>query len=100
MRLCNKNHSANGGDKQMSKWKIPNKNPYQDPGKFPLNIMLVISCAIFLLCMMYYILNWFQEKKVADDLTCNPFSNSVSNLVCGDNHSRYNIFSVLLCGLP
>lgn len=71
MRLCNKNHTANGGDKQMSKWKIPNKNPYQDPGKFPLNIMLVISCAIFLLCMMYHILNWLQEKKVADDLTWN-----------------------------
>lgn len=33
--------------------------------------MLVISCAIFLLCMMYHILNWLQEKKVADNLTWN-----------------------------
>ena len=32
----------------MRKWKIPNKNPYEEPEKFQLNIMLIISCAIFL----------------------------------------------------
>lgn len=68
MRLCNKNHTANGGDKQMNKWKIPNKNPYQDVGKFPLITMLAISFAIFLVFITYRILNWQQGEKVTDEL--------------------------------
>ena len=42
----------------MNKWKRPNKNPYQDVGKFPLITMLVISFGIFLVFTTYSILNW------------------------------------------
>lgn len=55
----------------MRKWKIPNKNPYEEPEKFPLNIMLIISCAIFLFFITYNIFNWLQDKKVPDDLIWN-----------------------------
>jgi hypothetical protein len=55
----------------MSKWKIPNKNPYQESEKFPLNIMLIISCAIFLFFITYNIFSWLQDKKVPDYLIGN-----------------------------
>ncbi|EBV8346739.1 hypothetical protein AU696_25750, partial [Salmonella enterica subsp. enterica serovar Stanley] len=55
----------------MRKWKIPNKNPYEEPEKFPLNIMLIISCAIFLFFITYNIFSWLQDKKVPDDLIWN-----------------------------
>ncbi|HEE0107102.1 TPA: hypothetical protein R6W23_003173 [Citrobacter gillenii] len=55
----------------MSKWKIPNKNPWQESEKFPLNIMLIISCAIFLFFITYNIFSWLQDNKVPDCLIWN-----------------------------
>lgn len=55
----------------MRKWKIPSKNPYEEPERFPLNIMLIISCAIFLFFITYNIFSWLQDKKVPDDLIWN-----------------------------
>ncbi|MBJ9160799.1 hypothetical protein I5467_23615, partial [Citrobacter sp. FDAARGOS_156] len=55
----------------MNKWKRPNKNPYQEPEQFPLNIVLIISCAIFLFFITYNIFSWLQDKKVPDDLIWN-----------------------------
>ncbi|EPK0412680.1 hypothetical protein NO966_004725, partial [Citrobacter freundii] len=52
----------------MNKWKRPNKNPYQDVGKFPLITMLVISFGIFLVFTTYSILNWQQGEKVTGEL--------------------------------
>lgn len=55
----------------MRKWQIPNKNPYEEPEKFPLNIILFISCVIFLFFITYNIFKWLQDNKVPDDLIWN-----------------------------